>query len=408
MKQISLFTAALLLVLPATSAEACMNCVNSVTDAQTPFLNALTGVFFGWLCLLLIFNRPLAKGTRRFLYFGVPVFVLGFLLIIPLGVGLVVLFCWIIYLLYRILQVLIRKEATIRQNLVPFGLNTVALTLSMVLIFVTTTQANSTPGLIQSLGHVSPFYPGTVHNLMSRLIQRGPGVVAPLSESLEQNLESKQVNPLLATRIAYCLSQIGDPRAEAVLKQVVEEHINLNDNENTKWEAAVCSLYAECAGSRAAPVLQKLLNDSEEQPTAPLSFIPLCALVRTGDLTAVHTVLNQVEVLQHQLEDPFTNRGSAAMIRLTLQALAEGQNRDDLKASPIYHRMLLGLRPDHHTQTGIVWNQQWNGELDIPALKDHWSQILNQQWVIEQQAAQGNPLNIIAEDDLPLEARKPD
>jgi len=251
-----------------------------------------------------------------------------------------------------------------------------ALTLSMVLIFVTTTQANSTPGLIQSLGHVSPFYPGTVHNLMSRLIQRGPDVVAPLSESLEQNLESKQVNPLLATRIAYCLSQIGGPRAEAVLKQVVEEHINLNDNENTKWEAAVCCLYAECAGSRAAPVLQKLLKDSEEQPTAPLSFIPLCALVRTGNLTAVHTVLNHVEVLQHQLEDPFTNRGSAAMIRLTLQALAEGQNRDDLKASPIYHRMLLGLRPDHHTQTGIVWNQQWDWERDIPALKNHWSQIL--------------------------------
>ena len=90
----------------------------------------------------------------------------------------------------------------------------------------------------------------------------------------------------------------------------------------------------------------------------------------------MHTVLNHVEVLQHQLEDPFTNRGSAAMIRLTLQALAEGQNRDDLKASPIYHRMLLGLRPDHHTQTGIVWNQQWDWERDIPALKNHWSQIL--------------------------------
>ena len=65
------------------------------------------------------------------------------------------------------------------------------------------------------------------------------------------------------------------------------------------------------------------------------------------------------------------------MIRLTLQALAEGQNPEDLKASPIYHRMLLGLRPDHQTQTGIIWNQQWDGDVDIPALQDHWSQILN-------------------------------
>ncbi|HCO22347.1 MAG: hypothetical protein CME31_06285 [Gimesia sp.] len=351
-----------------------MNCVNSVTDVHTPFLNSLIGVFFGWLLITLIFNRPLSTGTKRFFYFGVPVFVLGFLLIIPLGVGLAVLFCWIIFLLYRILQILIKKEDSLRKNLIPFGLNALALTVSFVLIFVTTTQANSTPGLIKSMGSVSPFYPGTVHSVMSRLIQRGPEVVPPLSETLKQTLGREHVSPFLPARIAYCLTQIGGPQAEAALKQVVAEQINLNDNENTKWEAAVCCLYADCAGPRAIPVLQTLLERADEKQ----QFIPLCALVRTGDFTAIETVLDHVDDLQQQLKQPFTNRGYAAMIRLTLQALAEGQSPEDLKASPIYHRMLLGLRPDHQTQTGIVWNQQWDGDLDIPALQEHWSQILKQ------------------------------
>lgn len=373
MKQVVLLTVVLLLLLPARSAEACMNCVNSVTDVHTPFLNSLIGVFFGWLLITLIFNRPLSTGTKRFFYFGVPVFVLGFLLIIPLGVGLAVLFCWIMFLLYRILQILIKKDDSLRKNLIPFGVNAITLTVSFILIFVTTTQANSTPGLIKSMGSVSPFYPGTVHSVMSRLIQRGPEVVPPLSETLKQTLGREHVSPFLPARIAYCLTQIGGPQAEAALKQVVAEQINLNDNENTKWEAAVCSLYADCAGPRAVPVLQTLLERSDEKQ----QFIPLCALARTGDFTAIETVLNHVDDLQKQLQQPFTNRGFAAMIRLTLQALAEGQNPEDLKASPIYHRMLLGLRPDHQTQTGIIWNQQWNGELDIPALQDHWSQILN-------------------------------
>ncbi len=372
MKQVVLLTVVLLLLLPARSAEACVNCANSVTDVKTPFLNSLIGVFFGWLLLMLIFNRPLSTGTKRFLYFGVPVFVLGILLIIPLGIGLPVVFCWIIYLLYRILQILIRKEETIRKNLIPFGVNVLALTVSFILIFVTTTQANSTPGLIKSLGSVSPFYPETVHSVMSRLIQRGPEVVDPLSEAFEKNLDRDYVSPFLPTRIAYCLSQIGGPQAEAVLKQVVAEEIDLSDNENTKWEAAVCCLYADCAGPRAVPVLQKLLENSDEKQ----QFIPLCALVRTGDFTATETVLDHVDELRKQLQQPFTNRGFTAMIRLTLQALAEGQSPEDLKSSPIYHRMMLGLRPDHQTQTGIVWNQQWDAELDIPALKDHWSQIL--------------------------------
>ncbi len=374
MKQIALFTLVLLLLLPARSAEACMNCVNSVTDVHTPFLNSLIGVFFSWLMLMLIFNRPLTKGTKRFFYFGVPVFALGFLVIIPLGVGLAVLFCWIIYLLCRVLPILFRKEETIRKNLIPFGVNALALTVSFILIFVTTTQANSTPGLIKSMGSVSPFYPGTVHSVMSRLIQRGPEVVDPLSETLEKTLDRDYISPFLPTRIAYCLSEIGSPQAEAVLKQVVAEEIDLSDNENTKWEAAVCCLYADCAGPRAVPVLQTLLERADEKQ----QFIPLCALARTGDFTAIETVLEHVDALQKQLKQPFTNRGYAAMIRLTLQALAEGQSPEDLKTSPIYHRMLLGLRPDHQTQTGIVWNQQWDGELDLSALQHHWSQILKQ------------------------------
>lgn len=374
MKQVVLLTVVLLLLLPARSAEACMNCVNSVTDVHTPFLNSLIGVFFSWLMITLIFNRPLTKGTKRFFYFGVPVFALGFLVIIPLGVGLAVLFCWIIYLLCRILPILFKKEETIRKNLIPFGVNALALTVSFILIFVTTTQANSTPGLIKSMGSVSPFYPGTVHSVMSRLIQRGPEVVDPLNETLEKTLDRDYISPFLPTRIAYCLSEIGSPQAEAVLKQVVAEEIDLSDDENTKWEAAVCCLYADCAGPRAVPVLQTLLERADEKQ----QFIPLCALARTGDFTAIETVLEHVDDLQKQLKQPFTNRGYAAMIRLTLQALAEGQSPEDLKASPIYHRMLLGLRPDHQTQTGIVWNQQWDGELDISALQDHWSQILKQ------------------------------
>ncbi|MCA9005516.1 MAG: hypothetical protein KDA70_09615 [Planctomycetaceae bacterium] len=351
-----------------------MNCVNSVTDVHTPFLNSLIGVFFGWLMIMLIFNRPLTKGTKRFFYFGVPIFALGFLVIIPLGVGLAVLFCWFIYLLCRILLILFKKEETIRKNLIPFGVNALALTVSFILIFVTTTQANSTPGLIRSMGSVSPFYPGTVHSVMSRLIQRGPEVVEPLSETLDKTLDRDYISPFLPTRIAYCLSEIGSPQAEAVLKQVVAEEIDLSDDKNTKWEAAVCCLYADCAGPRAVPVLQTLLERSDEKQ----QFIPLCALVRTGDLSAINSVLDQVDDLQKQLKQPFTNRGYAAMIRLTLQALAEGQSPEDLKASPIYHRMLLGLRPDHRTQTGIVWNQLWDGELDISVLQDHWSQILKQ------------------------------
>ncbi|WP_145230513.1 HEAT repeat domain-containing protein [Gimesia algae] len=380
-----------------------MNCVNSVTDIHTPFLNSLIGVFFGWLLITLIFNRPLSTGTKRFYYFGVPVFALGFLLIIPLGVGLIVLFSWIIYLLYRVLPVLIRKDETIHKNLIPFSVNALALSVSFILIFVTTTQANSTPGLIKSLGHVSPFYPGTVHSVMSRLIQRGPEVVDPLSKTLEQTLDREYISPFLPTRIAYCLSEIGSPQAEAVLKQVVAEEIDLSDNENTKWEAAVCCLYADCTGPRAVPVLQELLENSDEKQ----QFIPLCALVRTGDFNAIETVLEHVDDLQKQLQQPFTNRGFAAMIRLTLQALAEGQSPEDLKASPIYHRMLLGLRPDHQTQTGIVWNQQWDAELDIAALQDHWSHILKQKSIVEQQDAQGNPVYIIAGDTPPVEARKP-
>ena len=65
------------------------------------------------------------------------------------------------------------------------------------------------------------------------------------------------------------------------------------------------------------------------------------------------------------------------MISLTLQALAEGQASQDLIQSPVYHRLMLGLRPELKSESGIVWNQQWDGDLDPEALKTHWSAILN-------------------------------
>ncbi|MFH1300767.1 MAG: hypothetical protein ABIK07_06870 [Planctomycetota bacterium] len=367
-----------LLALPARSAEACMSCANSVTEVQFPYLGSLMSVYFGWLVLSLIFSRPLATGVKRFLYFGVPLLILGVLLIVPLVLGLPVVLCWIFYLVFRVLQFLETKDKWGRKNLLPFGVNAIALTLSFVLIFVTTSRANSTPGLIASLGKIGPHSTGSVHNLMSRVIQRGPEVVTPLRAALEQTLSREYISPFRTVQIAYCLSQIGGDQAEAALKQAIEQHITFDDDFYGKWETAVCCLYAESARERAVPTLMKLLNSAEGEQADQQRLLALLALARTQDPTAVETVLDHAGFLQEPLKKKQSQRWQTAMIIVTLQALAEGESPADLSASPVYEPLRLGLNPDSRTKTGIKWDDRWNGELDTEALKKHWSALLNQ------------------------------
>lgn len=378
MKQLSLLTLALLLALPHRTAEACMNCVNSVTEVKLPFLNSLLLVFTGWLVLTLIFCRPLTKGTRRFYYFGIPFLILGVLVVVPLGMGVPIILCWIIYLPYQILQFFSTRQERIFKNFIPLSVNIIALLLSFTLIFVTTARANTTPELIKSLGGISPFYPATVHQQISRLSQRGPEAVTPLSDTLAANFERyEQVSAYPTARMAYCLREIGGPQAEATLQDIIEHRMKFKDSSSAKWEAAVCCLYAECAGERAVPVLTDILKQAERNQNHFQKRVALIALARTRDQAAIETVLNHVPFLQEDLQADLTSRWSAAMISLTLQALAEGQASQHLIQSPVYHRLMLGLRPELKSESGIVWNQKWDGELDPEALKTHWATILS-------------------------------
>tara|TARA_R110002095_G_scaffold3565_3_gene10966 strand:+ start:5302 stop:6375 length:1074 start_codon:yes stop_codon:yes gene_type:complete len=356
-----------------------MNCANSVTEVQFPFLWPLIGIFFGWLVLSLIFSRPLATGVKRFLYFGVPLLILGVLLMIPLVLGALVVLCWVFFLLFRVLQFLTIKDEWLRKNLLPLGVDAIALTLSFVLIFVTTSQANSTPGLIASLGKIGPHSTGSVHNLMSRVIQRGPEVVVPLSAALEQSLAREYVSSFRTVQIAYCLNQIGGDQAEAALKQAIEEHITFDDDFYGKWETVVCCLYAESARERAVPTLMNLLNSADGDQADQQRLLALLALARTQDPTAVDTVLDHAGFLQVPLKKKKSQRWQTAMINVTLQALAEGESPADLSASPVYEPLRLGLNPDSRTKTGIKWDDRWNGDLDTEALKKHWSAILKEE-----------------------------
>lgn len=355
-----------------------MSCANSATEVRVPFLWPLIGIFFGWMVLSLIFSRPLATGVKRFLYFGVPLLILGGLLMIPLAIGALVVLSWVLYLLFRVLQFLTIKDEWLRNNLRPFGVNAIALMLSFVLIFVTTSRANSTPGLIASLGKLGPHSTGSVHNLMSRLIERGSEVVAPLSAALEHDFERfDHVSPYRTVQIAYCLRAIGGAQAEAALKQTVEQRVAFQDRYKTRWETAVCYLYAESARERAVPALMKLLNSAEGEQAGQQKLAALLALARTQDPTAVETVLDHAAFLQEPLKKKQSHHWQTTITRYSLQALAEGQSPADLSASPVYEPLRLGLNPDSRTKTGIKWDDDWNGELDIEALKAHWSALLN-------------------------------
>ena len=353
-----------------------MNCVNSVTEVQLPFLGSLIGVFSGWLVLSLLFSRPLSTGVKRFLYFGVPLLILGVLMVIPMMLALPLVLCWILYLVFRVLQILTNKGEWLRKHLLSFGVNVIALTLSFVLIFVTSSRANSTPALIASLGHISPHYPNSVHHQMSRVIKRGPQVVAPLSAALKQEMDREYSFSFRIAQIAYCLSQIGGDQAEAALKQAIEQHITFDDDFYGKWETTVCCLYAESARGRAVPTLMNLLNSAEEKQANVQKLIALLAMARTQDPTAVKTVLDHATFLQEPLKKKQNHHWQTTMTRFTLQALSEGQIPADLSASPIYEPLRLGLNPDSRTKTGINWDDEWNGELDTEVLKSKWSVLL--------------------------------
>ncbi|MDF1744277.1 MAG: hypothetical protein P1V19_11345 [Gimesia sp.] len=366
----------LLILLPRT-AEACLGCVNSVIAVNFPFLGSLIGVFVSWLVLTLFFNRPLATGVKRFLYLGIPLIVFGAVNVFELGLGFPVVVCWMIYLIFKVLQFLRDKNERLWKNQKQFGINSIALIVAFIFISTTTTQANSTPGLIHSLGKIGPHYPGTIHNQMSRLIKRGPEVVAPLSAALKQDLDKEYINSFRIAQIAYCLRQIGGDKAEAALKSVIEQHITFDEDFYGKWESAVCCLYAECAQDRAVPTLMELLNSAEGEKADQQRLIALLALVRTQDPDAMDTVLNHVTFLQEQLQKKYIRRWNSIIICVTLQALAEGQSPDDLCASPIYEPLHLGLRSDKQTETAIKWEDHWNEELDTEALKAKWSRLLN-------------------------------
>jgi hypothetical protein len=162
------------------------------------------------------------------------------------------------------------------------------------------------------------------------------------------------------------------------MKQAIEQHITFDDDFYGKWETAVCCLYAESARERAVPTLMNLLNSAEEKQANSQKLIALLALARTQDRTAVETVLDHADFLQEPLKKKQSQHWQTTMTRFTLQALAEGQSPADLSTSPVYEPLRLGLNPDSRTKTGIKWDDHWNGELDIEALKMHWSAILKE------------------------------
>ncbi|QDT28891.1 HEAT repeat domain-containing protein [Gimesia panareensis] len=377
MKQLALSTFVLFCLLPPRAAEACMGCVNGVTEVQLPFLNDLLLLFAGWLVLTLIFSRPLTRGTRRFFYFGIPFFILGVLMIVPLALGLPILLCWFVYVLFQILQFFSTRQERILKNLLPLGINVIAILLAVTLIFVNSVRASSTPGIIKTLGGISPFYPQVVHRQMERLIERGPDVVPPLATALVQGLDRDYISSFRIAQIAYCLSQIDDPQAEATLQDIIEYRMTFQDNSHAKWEAAVCCLYAECAGKRAVPVLRGLLVQGEASQNRYQKFIALIALARTGDPHAVSTVLDHIDFLQEGLNQNYETWDNK-MTHVTLQALAEGQHPADLIASPVYDSLRLGLQPDSTNQSGIEWNEYWNQKIDPTTLKQHWATLLKE------------------------------
>lgn len=373
-KQLELIFLFMLIMLLPNTAEACMGCVKSVLAVNFPYLGSLALIFLVWVVVSAFTGKPVPKAIKGFLYFGVPVVVFSVVTMAPLD--LPVLICWIVYLLYRVFEFSKYKEKKLRKNVIPFGVNALALTVSFISICVTTAQANSTPGLIQSLGKVGPHYPGIVHKQMSRVIKLGPEVVPELITALERNFAREYSSSYRTAQIAYCLQQIGGEQAEAALKRSIEQHITFDEDFWGKWETIVCCLYAEYAQERAVPVLMGLLNSAKEEQADQLQLIALLALVRTQDLDAIETVLNHATFLQEQFGKEFSGRWNADIVSVTLQALAEGETPADLSASPVYEPLGLGLKPDSRTETGIQWDHRWQKEIDPEALKDKWSQIL--------------------------------
>ncbi|WP_298862936.1 hypothetical protein [uncultured Gimesia sp.] len=363
----------LLFILLPHTAEACMGCVQSVMKVNFPFLGSLIVIFLVWVVVSFFTGRPVPKGIKRFLYLGIPVIIFSAVTMIPLDLPVVI--CWFFYLLFRVFQFLTIKDEWLRENLIPFGVNALTLTVAFISISITTTQANSTPGLIDSLGKIGPHYPGTIQYQISQLTKRGPEVVAPLSAALKQDLDKEYINSFRIAQIAYCLRQIGGDKAEAALKRTIEKHITFDEDFYGKWETAVCCLYAECAQERAVPTLMELLNSAEGEKADQQRLVALLALARTQDPAAVETVLNHATFLQEQLKKKHTSRWQSVTISVTLQALAEGQAPVDLIASPIYEPLNLGLQSESRTETGINWNQHWRADLDPDALKAKWSQI---------------------------------
>lgn len=374
-KQLEIIFLFMLFILLPRTAEACMGCVQSVMAVKFPFLGSLVIIFLFWVVVSPFIDRPVPKGIKRFLYFGIPVVIFSVVTMAPLDFPVVI--CWIFYLLVRVLEFLTNKEERLRKNLIPFGVNAITLSVAFIFIAITTTQANSTPGLINSLGKVGPHSTNTIHRQVSRLAKRGPEVVPALSAALKQDFDRDYVSQYRTAQIAYCLRQIGGTQAEAALKELVEQRVTFKDRSNSRWETTVCFLYAECAQERAVPVLMGLLNSADGEQADYQKLVAFLALIRTQDLSAVETVLNHATFLQELHNLKHLVRWNADMVSVTLQALAEGETPADLSASPVYEPLRLGLRPDSRTKTGIQWDHRWQKEIDPEALKAKWSQILN-------------------------------
>ena len=372
-----------------------MACVNKATAVQFPFVGFLIAAFVCWLFASysirnLRRNRDtddsqegVKTGVRYFMFAGIPVLLLGVLTLNPLGLGFLVVLIWIAYLLVTTITDFRNRlvDSTYKRN--QQRLNLLACLIVVVVIPASYARARSMDGLISSLGHAPPHYPHVCRIPISGLIEKGESAVGPLVEALNAEFQgSKYVDHKRVSQVSYCLSQIGGDEAEAALGKVVAEHVSFNEHSTWYWEVVACCSYAECAGTRAVPILLRVFNEAEGRHADLQKAVALCALIRTRSPDAVAFVLDNYDVLIRQRGAKVLVRWSGSMISLTTQALAEGKTADDLVSSPIYRKIGVGIdfrylkSPSHRSGTRIVWNDKWNAEFDVEAARKRWSRIL--------------------------------
>jgi uncharacterized protein with PQ loop repeat len=294
--------------------EACMACVNNATAIQFPFVSFLIAAFVCWLIASYsIHNLRRNRGTddpqegvkigvRSFMYVGIPVLLLGVLILNPLGLGFLVVLIWIGYLLVTTITGFRNRlvDSAYKRN--QQRLNLLACLIVVVVIPASYARARSMDGLISSLGHAPPHYPQVCRIPILGLIEKGEPAVEPLIEALDAEFqESGYVDHKRVSQVSYCLSQIGGDEAELALGKVVAEHVSFDENSTWYWEVVACCSYAECAGKRAVPILLRVFNEAEGEYADLQKAVALCALIRTRSPDAVAFVLDNYDFLKKVL-----------------------------------------------------------------------------------------------------------